>query len=62
MIKFPPSILLWTVCFGLHSYVFAAKVTASVDATSISQNDVFTFKIEAKDAESNPKVDITPLL
>ena len=62
MIKFPPSILLLTVCFGLHSYAFAAKVTASVDATSISQNDVFTFKIEAKDAGFNPKVDITPLL
>jgi hypothetical protein len=62
MIKFPPSILLFIVYFGLNSYAFSAKITASVDATSISQNDVFTFKIEAKDAESNPKVDITPLL
>ena len=53
MIKFPSSILLLTVCFGLNSYVFAAKVTASVDATSISQNDVFTFKIEAKDRKSS---------
>ena len=62
MIKFPPSILLFIVYFGLNSYAFGAKVTASVDATSISQNDVIMFKIEAKDAESNPKVDITPLL
>ena len=62
MIKFPPSILIFIVYFGLNSYAFGAKVTASVDATSISQNDVIMFKIEAKDAESNPKVDITPLL
>ena len=62
MIKIPSSILLLTVCFGLNSYAFAVKITVSVDETTISQSDVFTFRIEAKDAESNPKVDITPLL
>ena len=62
MIKIPSSILLLTVCFGLNSYAFAVKITVSVDETTISQSDVFTFRIETKDAESNPKVDITPLL
>ena len=42
--------------------VFAAKVTATVDATNINKSDVFTFKIETEGVDTSPKVDITPIL
>ena len=37
-------------------------VRASVDANPISQNDVFTFKVEVTDADQFPEVDIAPVL
>jgi hypothetical protein len=42
--------------------VHAQKVRAVVDANTLSQNDVFSFKVVADDAEELPKVDIAPIL
>ncbi len=42
--------------------VFAQKVTASVDARSISINEVITYTIRVEGASDNPKVDISPVL
>ncbi len=51
------------VCLLLVSIqVHAQKVRADVDTNILSQNDVFTFKVVATDAEELPKVDIAPLL
>jgi len=41
---------------------FSQEVRASVDANPISQNDVFTFKVEVTDADQFPEVDIAPIL
>ncbi len=48
--------------FGIAAQLEAVSVSASVDVNTISQSDVFTFKVEAKDADSSPSVDISPLL
>jgi hypothetical protein len=63
---------LWNLVVGFHfllwcwlfipAQVRAVEVVASVDVNRITVNDVFTFKIEAVDAEESPRVDISPLL
>ncbi|MEE9189951.1 MAG: BatD family protein, partial [Candidatus Neomarinimicrobiota bacterium] len=51
------------VCMLLVSIqIPAQKVRAVVDTNTLSQNDVFTFKVVATDAEELPKVDIAPVL
>lgn len=47
---------------GLMSFLEAVEVRASVDANSVNLSDVFTFKVEAVDADQTPNVDISPLL
>ena len=44
------------------SRIGAVSVSASVDAGTINLSDVFTLKVEAKDADNTPTVDISPLL
>lgn len=46
----------------LCSAVGAVQVQASVDTRSLSKSETFTFKIEARDSEDFPNIDISPLL
>lgn len=47
---------------GMTANLEAVSVSASVDVGTIGLSDVFTFKVEAKDADNTPSVDISPLL
>ena len=62
MNHFIRSVLLLIQILVFSYPVFAAKVTATVDATNINKFDIFTFKIEAEGFDTSPKVDITPIL
>ena len=62
MNHFIRSVLLLSQILVFSYPVFAAKVTATVDATNINKSDIFTFKIEAEGVDTSPKVDITPIL
>ena len=62
MNHFIRSVLLLIQILVFSYPVFAAKVTATVDATNINKSDIFTFKIEAEGVDTSPKVDITPIL
>jgi len=48
--------------FFLLNTLQAVDVVASVDVNTITTGEVFTFKIEAIDADESPRVDISPLL
>ncbi|MCH7762900.1 MAG: protein BatD [Candidatus Marinimicrobia bacterium] len=49
-----PVILLFQVVLG-------QSVTASVDVNQLAVNETFTLRIEAKDADNLPRVDLSPL-
>ncbi len=51
---FLPVILLFQVVLG-------QSVTASVDVNQLAVNETFTLKIEAKDSDNMPRVDLSPL-
>ena len=45
----------------LFQLVSGQSVTASVDANQLAVNETFTFKIEAKDADNLPRINLAPL-
>ena len=51
---FFPIILLFQIVSG-------QSVTASVDVNQIAVNETFAFKIEAKDADNMPQVNLAPI-
>jgi hypothetical protein len=52
--------LLVPIILLLH-IVSGQSVTASVDANQLAVNETFTFKIEAKDADNLPRINLSPL-
>ncbi len=54
------SILL--IVLSLFSIVNAQEVRATVSSNNIKLSDVFTFKVEAINADKNPAVDLAPLM
>jgi hypothetical protein len=52
--------LLVPIILLLH-IVSGQSVTASVDANHLAVNETFTFKIEAKDADNLPRINLSPL-
>ncbi|MBU0528468.1 BatD family protein, partial [bacterium] len=46
----------------LFSFITAQEVKATVSSNNIQLSDVFTFKVEAINADKNPEVDLAPLL
>jgi hypothetical protein len=54
MRNFLPAILLFQVILG-------QSVTVSVDVDQLAVNETFTLKIEAKDSDDMPRVDLSPL-
>ena len=45
----------------LFQLVSGQSVTASVDVNQLAVNEIFTFKIEAKDANNMPRINLAPL-
>ena len=41
--------------------VSGQSVTASVDVNQLAVNETFTFKLEAKDADNMPRINLAPL-
>ena len=50
------------VILTLFSFVSAQEIRATVSSNNIQLSDVFTFKVEAINADKNPEVDLAPLL
>lgn len=54
--------IILLIVLTLFSFVNAQEVRATVSANNIRLSDVFTFKVEAINANKNPEVDLAPLL
>ncbi|MCJ7801826.1 MAG: BatD family protein, partial [Candidatus Marinimicrobia bacterium] len=50
------------IVLSVFSFVNAQEVRATVSSNNIQLSDVFTFKVEAINANNNPEVDLAPLL
>ena len=46
----------------IFSFVSAQEVRATISSNNIQLSDVFTFKVEAINADKNPEVDLAPLM
>ncbi|MEE8341233.1 MAG: BatD family protein [Candidatus Neomarinimicrobiota bacterium] len=54
--------IIFIIVFAIVSFVQAQEVRATVSSNNIQLSDVFTFKIEAINANKNPDVNLAPLL
>ncbi len=54
--------ILILIVLSMFSFVNAQEVRATVSSNNIQLSDVFTFKVEAINANKNPEVDLAPLL